>query len=176
MQLDDDARLAPWSPTMAPALLTAFADPLVRRYAGVLPRTVSEALDLVRRYTGLWSGGEGAAWAVLDRSDSLLGAVTFGLADAELATGSVGYWLGSDARGRGLASRAVATGSRVAVERLGWHRIELRHAVENERSCAVARRCGYRLEGTLRDAMRYPVDARWSDEHLHARLADDPVP
>jgi RimJ/RimL family protein N-acetyltransferase len=58
-------------------------------------------------------------------------------------------------------------------ERLGWHRIELAHAVENERSCGVARRCGYLQEGVMRHAMRYAADGRWSDEHLHARLSTD---
>jgi [ribosomal protein S5]-alanine N-acetyltransferase len=174
--LADGVRLGSWSPSHVPELLTAFVDPLVRRYAGVLPQGRPDALDLLRRYTGLWATGEGVAWALLDGSGSVLGAVTFGLGDAELGTGSVGYWLSPHARGRGLASSAVRAGSRVVFERLGWHRIELRHAVENERSCAVARRCGYRLEGTLRDAMRYPVDGRWSDEHLHARLSTDVVP
>jgi hypothetical protein len=28
----------------------------------------------------------------------------------------------------------------------------------------------------MRSAMRYPVDGRWSDEHLHARLVTDPEP
>jgi hypothetical protein len=28
----------------------------------------------------------------------------------------------------------------------------------------------------MRAAMRYPADGRWSDEHLHARLVDDPDP
>jgi len=57
--------------------------------------------------------------------------------------------------------------------RLGLHRIELAHAVENKVSCLVAVRAGYSYEGTLRHAMRYPVDGRWSDEHLHARLTTD---
>jgi ribosomal-protein-alanine N-acetyltransferase len=63
----------------------------------------------------------------------------------------------------------------VVFEHLGWHRVELYHAVENGRSCAVARRAGFPFEGVMREAMRYPVDGRWSDEHLHARLVSDPA-
>ena len=48
-------------------------------------------------------------------------------------------------------------------------------ACRGERGLMPGRRvrAGYVYEGTLRQAMRYPVDGRWSDEHLHARLATD---
>ena len=64
--------------------------------------------------------------------------------------------------------------TRLVFDRFGWHRIELYHAVENERSCGVAKRAGYPPEGVKRSAMSYPVDGRRSDEHLHARLVSDP--
>jgi RimJ/RimL family protein N-acetyltransferase len=157
----------------AAGLLTAVQDPLVHRYAGSLITDRAEAELRVQHYAAAWRTGDGVAWAVSDRSGSVLGSVRFALTDSYLGCGTVSYWLLPPARGTGAASAAIRQGTRLVFLRLGWHRVELRHAVENERSCAVARRCGYRLEGVLREGMRYPCDGRWSDEHLHARLAGD---
>ena len=169
-------RLRGWRVDDAPGLLLALRDPLVQRYNGFLVRDRAEAELRVQRYAASWPDGDGAAWVVSDAAGSVLGAVRFGLVDRELGCGMVGYWLLPEIRGAGVVSSAVRFGSRLVLEQLGWHRVELRHAVENEASCAVARRCGYPLEGVLRDAMRYPSDGRWSDEHLHARVAGDPEP
>lgn len=176
LSLTADVRLRRWSVHDAPALLTALRDPLVRHYSGYLLDDVAHARNTVQRYDALWARAEGAAWAVSDRAGTVLGAVRFGLIDQRLGTGSVGYWLLPEARGRGVAVLAVRRSTRLVFDALHWHRIELYHAVENERSCRVARRSGYRFEGIMRDGMRYPVDERWSDEHLHARLESDPDP
>jgi RimJ/RimL family protein N-acetyltransferase len=177
LMLDGDRlRLRAWTPGDAAALLVALRDPLVERYSGYLLRDRPHAVRTVQAFAAAWGEGTGAAWALSDAGGTLLGSLRFGLSDPAMGLGTVGYWLSPEARGRGVASAAVAAGTEAVFERLRWHRIELRHAVENERSCAVARRTGYRLEGTLREGQRYPCDGRWSDEHLHARLADDPVP
>ena len=112
------------------------------------------------------------------RGGELLGGVQYGLSGESFengsADGSAGYWLMPHARGQGLASAALIHSCAVIFERLGWYRIEVSHAMENDRSCAVARRAGFRAEGVMRSAMVYPVDDRRSDEHLHARLRTDP--
>jgi RimJ/RimL family protein N-acetyltransferase len=168
--------LRAWRPGDAAALLVAQQDPLVRRYSGYLVSDEGEALEAVQRMAATWARGDGAAWALSDGGGTLLGSIRYGLIDARLGLGSVGYWLLPEVRGRGAATAALRATTRVALRDLEWHRVELYHAVENERSCAVARRAGYRPEGVMRAAMRYPVDGRWSDEHLHARLDSDREP
>lgn len=77
-------------------------------------------------------------------------------------------------RHRGMASTSLRLATAFAFERLGLHRLELFHAVENVGSCRVATKIGFLLEGTARQSYRYG-DGRFHDEHLHARLATDPV-
>jgi ribosomal-protein-alanine N-acetyltransferase len=168
--------LRPWQSLDAPGLLLAHRDPMVARYAGVLVADRGAALESIRRTGHDWSDGAGAGWVVSDATEQVLGSLRFRLLDSSLGTASVGYWLTPEVRGRGIVTMGLRAASRVMFDQLGWHRIELYHAVENDRSCAVARRCGYRYEGVMRQAMRYPVDDRWSDEHLHARLVTDPDP
>lgn len=175
-KLADGHRLRPWTTTDAPVIPLAMQDPLVRQYASQLLDDRDAALAAIHAWSDQWGQGTGAAWAITGPGEQVLGQIRFGLFDQHLGTGSVGYWLLPEARGRGLASAALTRASGTVFRRMGWHRIELYHAVENGRSCAVARRGGYPLEGLMREAMRYPVDGRRSDEHLHARLASDSEP
>jgi RimJ/RimL family protein N-acetyltransferase len=168
--------LRDWRLDDAADIVLAMRDPLVRRYAGYLVDDVAAARAAAMTWAATWSSGAGAAWALAVPDGTVVGSLRFGLVDADLGTGSVGYWLAPQARGRGLAAAALRAGTTIVFAHLGWHRIELSHAVENARSCAVARRCGYRAEGVMREAMRYPDDNRRSDEHLHARLVTDPPP
>ena len=174
LELTAGYRLRPWNTSDAPDMVIGMRDALIRQYAGQLIEDRRGALAALHSWSDQWQEGQGAAWAICDPGRRIVGSVRFGLIDPEIGTGSVGYWLLPEGRGRGLASGALRTATRVVFDRLGWHRVELYHAVENERSCGVAKRSGYSAEGVMRSAMRYPVDGRRSDEHLHARLSSDP--
>ena len=167
--------MRPWLQADAAGLVLAMRDPLVRHYAGFLVEDRTHALARVQRSAAAWADRSGANWVISSVGGEVVGAVGFGQILNGVESGSVGYWLLPSARGGGVISTAVRAGTRAVFEHLDWHRIELYHAVENERSCAVARRCGYAYEGVMREAMRYPDDGRWSDEHLHARLITDRV-
>lgn len=175
LALSGEVVLRSWSGDDVPALMAAKQERDVRRYAASLPNDEGDAERVIARRRGTFPSGQGAAWAIADES-GLIGSVGFGVLDEHLRVGSVGYWLIPAARGRGLATAALRLASSVVFEALGWHRIELYHAVENQRSCALALRGGYRFEGIMREAMCYPSDGRWSNEHLHARLESDPEP
>ncbi|MCE0534847.1 GNAT family N-acetyltransferase [Kineosporia rhizophila] len=176
LDLSAGHRLRPWSTADAPMIPLAMTDPLIRQYASQLLDDRDAALAAIHSWSDGWGQGNGAAWAITGPGEQLLGQIRFGLFDEHLGAGSVGYWLLPEARGRGLAGQALTRASSVVFRRMSWHRIELYHAVENRRSCNVARRAGYPQEGVMRGAMLYPVDGRRSDEHLHARLASDPEP
>ncbi|MFS0731369.1 GNAT family protein [Curtobacterium sp. 1P10AnD] len=88
-------------------------------------------------------------------------------------TAWVSYWLARSGRGRGLATRAVATVAERAF-RDGLFRLELGHRVNNPASCRVATGAGFRSEGVERQKLRYGADR--FDVETHARLATDPAP
>ena len=62
----------------------------------------------------------------------------------------IGYWLRADSEGKGLASEAAAALTRVAFERCGVDRVEVRIDPANERSQRVPERLGFTHEATLR--------------------------
>jgi RimJ/RimL family protein N-acetyltransferase len=76
-----------------------------------------------------------------------LGEVLLFGVDAGLKEAELGYLVGAHHRRRGLASGALSLLSGYAHSTLQLNRLLLRIDPGNTASCAVARRCGYRLTG-----------------------------
>ena len=157
----------------AAAVVGLMTDPETARWNAV-PAVVdlASAIGWIGR-TADWSDGDHTSWAVADRdTDDFLGVVSVHSINPDQRDAEIGYRVVAAARGRGIATEAVAAATAWAFENLSLVRIELAHAVANAASCVVATRCGYRLEGTLRQSYVYGDGNRY-DEHLHARLATD---
>lgn len=123
-----------------------------------------------------WSSGQLAAWAIADPDDrEVLGGIVLSDVDGVALSAEVGYGLMPDARGNGYTAEALRRVTDWAMTETGLNRIELRHAVGNAASCAVASAAGYAIEGTMRQSYRFG-DGQLHDEHLHARLRTDPPP
>jgi ribosomal-protein-serine acetyltransferase len=84
---------------------------------------------------------------------------------------SIGYWLASSHQGQGLMRRSVRALSTHAFVSLQLNRLEIRAAVENARSRAVAEGLGYQLEGHCRQA-EWLYD-RFVDHAIYGMLASD---
>ena len=89
------------------------------------------------------------------------------------ANGEIGYVVAPAGRGRGIARRAVRLLTDWGLGELGLQRIELRIDPRNAASAAVAARCGYVHEGTLRN-MPFKEGMR-CDLGIWSRLPSDPV-
>ncbi|SEB46213.1 Acetyltransferase (GNAT) domain-containing protein [Paramicrobacterium humi] len=99
-----------------------------------------------------------------------------GLSNIEYSHGTAWayYWLAEGARGRGLATRALASIAQWAFTEQALHRLELGHRVNNPASCGVATRAGFATEGVEREKLRYGTER--FDVERHARLATDAAP
>ncbi|OWQ93615.1 hypothetical protein CDN99_03920 [Roseateles aquatilis] len=62
----------------------------------------------------------------------------------------IGYWLAPEFTGHGLAAEAVVALTRLGFEHLHARRMEIRTDARNVASRGVAERCGFTLEGVLR--------------------------
>ncbi len=176
-------RLCAWdagSDADAESWLRGFSDPEFQRWN--TPLTLWT--DLAGARTSLRArardAGEGrsASFRITDaRSGTTLGHVGVNEINPALKRARVGYWVLPEARGRGVATRALLLASRWAFAELGLHRLELDHALGHAVSCRVAERCGYAAEGTMRGAIfEAGRHDRFRDAHLHARLATDAEP
>ncbi|HLV05531.1 GNAT family N-acetyltransferase [uncultured Georgenia sp.] len=146
-------------------------DPEVQRWTTVpSPYTRAHAESFVADLVGPgWRHGS-PTWA-LRVGDRLVGMV--GLAERDHpGYVEIGYWLGAEARGAGLMSRAVGLVLDAAFGRLGAERVEWRADVGNWPSWRVAWRHGFRREGTLRRVARKRGER--VDQWVGSLLRDDP--
>jgi RimJ/RimL family protein N-acetyltransferase len=112
---------------------------------------------------------------VVRRSDgALLGGVGLHHLEKGRPWAEAGWWLGREHRGQGYATEAVNLLVRTGFRSLGLHRVEARIFPRNRASRALARRCGFRYEGRLRDEAR--KGDHWQTTLLYARLSSDPPP
>lgn len=75
------------------------------------------------------------------------------LDDVYRGTAEIGYWLGEDYWGRGLATRAVGAFSAWIFESFPVARIQARVFETNPASCRVLEKAGYSREGRLRQSV-----------------------
>jgi RimJ/RimL family protein N-acetyltransferase len=124
----DEPDIARWTPMPSPFDVEAGIAYLKRAYQG---RISGQRIQLAITADGGQPLGE-----------VLLFGVDLGLKEAEL-----GYLVGREHRGRGLAAGALSLLSSYARSSLNLSRLLLRIDPGNTASTAVARRCGYRLTG-----------------------------
>jgi ribosomal-protein-alanine N-acetyltransferase len=100
------------------------------------------------------------------------GLTTFG--GEEIGGAEVGYWIGADHWGRGLATAALAALTDHGFGELGLRRIQAGVFSWNPASVRVLEKVGYRLEGRHRE--RICKQGRIGDMLMYARLRSDPSP
>jgi RimJ/RimL family protein N-acetyltransferase len=150
---DDELLLREPTEEDVPALTHALQDPEIPRWTRV-PSPYTE--DDARAW--LASTGEDRFLIVDRETGELLGGV--GLRDPEDGVAEVGYWVKREARGRGVAPRAVRLVSEWGLRERGLARISLMTEPENTASQRVAEKAGYRREGLLRAWMELKGERR----------------
>lgn len=87
-------------------------------------------------------------------SEEVLGGCGFHTIDWEVPKLEIGYWLGRRWHGLGLMTEAIQALCDMARDELGVKRLVIRCDARNAKSCKVAERLGFTLEGTLRQELR----------------------
>ncbi len=143
---DGVVTLRPHRPADAPRLVEICQDPEIPRWTLVpSPYGEADARAFLRSSDEDRSAGRRAVLAITedDADGRLVGNAGLQAIDWRLRAADVGYLLAADARGRGLATRAVGLICGWAFDGLGLERLELRVQTANAASLAVARRAGF---------------------------------
>ncbi|MBB2922114.1 GNAT family N-acetyltransferase [Cellulomonas cellasea] len=152
-------------------------DPDVQEWTVVpSPYTRADAAGFVDHVVDAgWASGAELTWAVRDAATGRLDGMV-GLSLAPGASAEIGYWLGPDARGRGVMTRAVrlVVDHALRPDGLGLDRLSWSAVVGNTASLRVAERAGFRVEGTVRGFVLQRGSRR--DGWVGTLLAGDPRP
>ena len=160
---DDVVTLRPWSRGDAGFIAEASGDPAIQRHSvphdrrghPSPPMSITDAEAMIDGFATTWR-----AWAATGRPSGITFAITesgsgaiagmCGVDDwSDEDVAQIGYWLAPQARGRGLATRAVILLTRWLYE-LGAARVFMTIVAGNASSVEVARRAGFVHEGTMR--------------------------
>jgi ribosomal-protein-serine acetyltransferase len=118
-------------------------------------QTVEDAEVLVRQFAADWISRRAFFLGAWHKDDGAFAAQVYvGATSWELPEFEIGYFVDRDHEGRGFVVEAVKACLSFAFEALGAHRASLRCSDTNARSSRVAERCGFVLEGHLRQTDR----------------------
>lgn len=164
-------RLEPLSPAVLADYLRGLDDPEVTRFTGT---HATFGRDEVADWLATRAQQHDRAdWAVVRVADgAFLGEAV--LNDLDVDNRSVGYrvWLaGTQARGRGYGTEVTRLVVDHALDTCGLHRVSLEVFAFNPRAQRVYEKCGFRVEGRLRDALHW--DGEWHDTLVMAVLSTD---
>lgn len=104
-------------------------------------------------------------------NDKLCGAIRLNKIEPENHKASMGYYIGENCQGQGLASSTVRAVIGYCFDKLGFNRIELQCTSSNMASQKVAKRLGFRWEGMLRQAEL--LDGEYVDLFVYGLLREE---
>jgi RimJ/RimL family protein N-acetyltransferase len=139
--LDSRTELAPWMPWVHPEPTWENTEKWCRRSAARFILREAFSFSVYLKDTETWLASCG-----IDRLNW------------DVPMFELGYWLRTPYCGKGYMTEAVNAVTTYALEQLKAARLEIRCDTRNVRSAAVAERCGYQLEGILRNDSRDPTN------------------
>ncbi|WP_300011340.1 GNAT family N-acetyltransferase [Pseudonocardia sp.] len=160
-----------------PAVLASCRDPEILRWRHRPPADPVDAEAYIRRRAQDWARDERFTWAVCEpTTGEMLGEVSLEHVDLPMGQAEAACWALPAGRGRGMVTTALSAVLRFAfVGRLsgglGLHRVTYQWAAGNPASGRVAEKCGFRVEGRMREA--WVADGRHHDIVVTGLLATD---
>lgn len=153
--LDDATRIRPLEPDDAPTLyqlIESSRDHLDRwlRWSNSI-QSQADAAATIARYVAKRSSGTGFHSGIWVHG-RLAGGIVCRDLDPVSRNAEIGYWLGQDFTGRGLAIRGTILMVDYLFRVRALHRLEMQCAVGNARSRAIPEQLGFRLEGIRRES------------------------
>jgi RimJ/RimL family protein N-acetyltransferase len=125
-------------------------DPETQRRLDDQPLTLERQHESMTRAEQQWSRGAGAPFVIADAADDRpLGLLNLQFGDDE-DVASLAVSVFPEARGRGVATKALRLGALWGLRELGLARVAAEAAADNYASIRAIEKAGFQREGTLR--------------------------
>lgn len=133
-----------------PLIAAASHDPETRRRLNDEPLTPERQRASLSRAEEQWRSGSGAPFVIADPgNDRALGLLNLQFGDDEEVAG-LAVSVFPEARGGGVASRALRLGATWGLRELGLQRVFAEAAADNQASIRAIEKAGFQREGVLR--------------------------
>jgi len=132
--------------------LEYYSDPLVSKHIiSFIPKNIEEAKNEVKYWMNVSSYNDGIYFAIARKSDNkMIGSVGVSGANRTHNRIEASYDLAKEYWGRGIMTEALKAVLKYAFEELKFNRIEAFAVPENIGSHKVLEKCGFQMEGILR--------------------------
>ncbi|MFP4636098.1 MAG: GNAT family N-acetyltransferase [Nitriliruptoraceae bacterium] len=166
---DGVVRLRPWAVTDLLCVKAASDEGIIPESTTVpSPFTEEAGRAWIERQRSRVAWGQGWSLAVTEiPADVAVGCAAL-LLRAQEGVAGVGYWLVPEARGKGLATHAVALLTEWGLQQADLARVEAWVEPGNQASIEVLSRCGFEHEGRLRSFLSFPT--RRADALVFSRV------
>lgn len=138
------------------------------------PYTTKDAEEYVSKTKGYWETKKEAQFGIEDKeSKKVVGMIGLMDLDFESKHAEIGYWLGKEHWGKGLASEALKMIVKYAFEDLKLKKVFAKVAARNVSSNKLLERNGFVLEGKLRQQGMY--FGQLDDEMIWGQLETEKI-
>ena len=105
-----------------------------------------------------------------DKKGKMIGEVILSEVEYDHMTANLVYWISEDYQGKGYATEAVHEIIKLGFEKLKLRRIEISAFATNSASNAMAKKLGFKYEGTKRKACFCEADGKIHDDNFYSLL------
>lgn len=132
--------------------------------------TIEKTRNFLKGKLARFADGNGFTAGFFENG-ALIGVIALEYIDRANQMTEIGYWLSSEAEGKGLIIKTCPILIDYAFGELKMNRVQIRCASENIRSRAIPEKLGFRQEGVLRKAEK--LHDRFVDLVVYGMLADE---
>ncbi|MEX2007263.1 MAG: GNAT family protein [Candidatus Levyibacteriota bacterium] len=133
-------------------------------------KSVKDIEDFIKKESEKFGKGEGICLGIWCDKE-LAGVISFNFINKMNKSGNIGYWLDEKHQGKGIITNACRLLIDYGFKTLKLHRVDISHAMGNERSAGVIKRLGFVHEGHFRKSEL--IQAGFADQEYYGLLADE---
>ena len=137
-------------------------------------RAEDEFINYLHSYClDCWEHKTGFPYVIrLKETNELVGCIDLMSIDEQCKSAGIGYYLFDSAVGFGYMQEAVICLEKAAFE-MGLNRIVIKNDTKNIRSVNVAKRCGYHLDGVMRQNRWNDISQTLGDTNVFSKLKSE---
>ncbi|WP_261797354.1 GNAT family N-acetyltransferase [Mammaliicoccus lentus] len=125
--------------------------------------------DFINKTTDINLNKQFLRYFIFDKeTETFVGSIVLQDINLRLPSCEIGYWMVNSGLGKGFATEAIKYVTKYLVEEHGFVRIEAYIDVQNTKSIETIERCGYELEGTLKNSDLSSDGSKLINEVLYA--------
>lgn len=131
--------------------------------------TVERQQELAHDALELHRAGSMVPWVICDEHGRVAGRLNLnGIVRGALQSAAVGYWVGEQFNGQGLAGHAAAEAVAHSRDVLGLHRLQAETLVHNIASQRVLEKNGFSRYGMAPEYLK--IDGTWQDHLMYQHI------